>query len=121
MIMEHVGKKGYAVIQDEGDEVRLYPYEKNAKPINDKSFKYIVLFDDVYAGLDNKKKLWIYKYDSNTPINENGIRLEYTDNYYAMNDKPFKLNISSDKVKVSILEKNGKYEDDDTYSLEEVD
>lgn len=117
MAIEKVNDKEYAIIQDEDDEVRLYPYEKNARPLSEKSFKYIVLFDDVYACLDDKNKLWLYNYDSVNSINENGIRLEYTDSYYILNPKPFKLSFKKDEVKVEVLVKNNKYEEDDTYPL----
>lgn len=113
----------YFVIKNEDDDnVMIYKNDKNAKPLIDKSFSYIVLDDFLFAAVDNNNRLWLYKYDSNKPINEKGIKLGDHE-YYApdVEDYPFTLNYNSSKTKVKVYSLNGnKYELEDEFDIDSL-
>ena len=111
--------KYFVIKNEDDDDVMIYPNDKKAKPLIDKSFRYIVLDEVLYAAVDSSNKLWLYKYDSKTPINEKGIKLDDHEYYSAdVEDYPFTLNYNSSKTKVKVYSLDGNdYELEDEFNI----
>ena len=109
----------YVVLKDDDDNVKIYKNEENAKAINDDAYNYIVLYKDVYAAVDGKNKLWVFKYDDKKALNSKGIHLDGKV-YYGedVENYPFEISVNAAKTEVKVRVYNGKkYEDSDTLSL----
>ena len=89
------------VVVGSSEKVKIYPNKNNADPINNKEFVYIELSTKVYGAVDSENKLWLYKYDSNEPLNKDGIGLT-SKVYYATDTPSFKIQTTGDDVNVKV-------------------
>ena len=87
---------------------KYYVYDENVESINTESYKYVELYDDYYAGIDEDNMLNIYNYNGNK-ISSTEVEIgNYP--YYKTANPAFKVKKSSSGFIVSVY--NGKtYED----------
>lgn len=85
---------------------KYYVYNKDGNKVSETGYKYVELYDSIYAAVDDSNKLMIYDYDGEEFIDEK-IQL-YNENYYGKESNAFMVAINNQKVLISVY-KDGKY------------
>lgn len=79
-------------------------YSEAGTKVNSKEYKYVELYNDMYAGVDDSNRLMLYDYKGNEII-DSAVELNST-NYYGNESKAFIIATSGNNINIQVLSGN---------------